>query len=103
MEILPGVSSPRNPQNNLRRAPLGNHTTSTSYLAAKAVMADAPVKGHLEKPLLECWSTSSSIRRDNPVQNPAPSSCRWRGKDGEASVGREGSFILLFYMNKNIR
>jgi len=28
---------------------------------------------------------------------------RWRGKDGEASVGREGSFNLLIYINKNMR
>jgi len=28
---------------------------------------------------------------------------RWRGKDGQASVGREGSFELLIYINKNIR
>jgi len=27
-------------------------------------------------------------------------SCRWLGKDGEASVGREGSFKLLIYINK---
>jgi len=26
--------------------------------------------------------------------------CRWRGKDGEASVGREGSSKLLIYINK---
>jgi len=25
---------------------------------------------------------------------------RWRGKDGEASVGREGCFKLLIYINK---
>jgi len=30
--------------------------------------------------------------------------CRWRGKDSEASVGREGSLKLtLIYINKNIR
>jgi len=28
---------------------------------------------------------------------------RWSGKDGEASVGREGSLKLLIYINKNIR
>jgi len=28
---------------------------------------------------------------------------RWSGKDGEASVGREGSFKLLIYINENIR
>jgi len=28
---------------------------------------------------------------------------RWRGKDGEASVGRERSIKLLIYINKNIR
>jgi len=28
---------------------------------------------------------------------------RRRGKDGEASVGRERSFKLLIYINKNIR
>jgi len=29
--------------------------------------------------------------------------CRWRGKDGEGTVGREGSFKLLIYINNNIR
>jgi len=28
---------------------------------------------------------------------------RWRGKDGEASVGRKGSLKLLIYINKNFR
>jgi len=28
---------------------------------------------------------------------------RWRGKEGEASVGREGRFKPLFNVNKNIR
>jgi len=28
---------------------------------------------------------------------------RWSGKDGEESVGREGSFKLLIYINENIR
>jgi len=28
---------------------------------------------------------------------------KWRGKDGEAPVGREESLKLIFYINKNIR
>jgi len=28
---------------------------------------------------------------------------RWRGKNDEAYVGREGSLKLLIYINKNIR
>jgi len=28
---------------------------------------------------------------------------RWSGKDGEAFVGREGSFKLLIYIHENIR
>ncbi|XP_037731536.1 uncharacterized protein LOC119562421 [Drosophila subpulchrella] len=98
--------------------------TTTSYLAANAELEEVLVSmGRRKKgcPLrnsfrshyqlfLECWSTSCTIRRNNPVPNPAPTAyweseldCRWRGKDGKASVGREGSFILLIYRNKSIR
>ncbi|XP_037731511.1 uncharacterized protein LOC119562391 isoform X1 [Drosophila subpulchrella] len=62
-------------------------STSTSYLAAKAEMEDAlasigrrkkkaPAKGQLEKPLPGCWATSCSIRRNNHVPSPTPTSFR---------------------------
>jgi len=63
------------------------------------------------QPLSEWWSTSCSIRRNHPVPNPAPTSSTsnipigtrsWTA-DVEVSAGREGSFIFLKYMNKNIR
>jgi len=67
------------------------------------------------QPLPGCWATSCSISGSIPFPFRLPLSqgpicllglgagLRWLGKDGEASMGREGSFNLLIYLNKNIR
>jgi len=65
-------------------------STSTSFLAAKAEMEDAldsigkrkkgrPLRDSWRchyQPLPGCWATSCSIRRNNPIPSPAPSSSR---------------------------
>jgi len=75
----------------------------------------SPAKELLEEPLPGCWAALCSIRRNNPVPNSAPTSSRsnmpigtrmdyrCRGKDGRASVGREGSPKHLIYVNKIVR
>jgi len=59
------------------------------------------------RPLRDSWRS----RMNNPVPNSGPTSSRstmpvgigsWTS-DGEASLGLEGNFKLLIYINKNIR
>jgi len=76
-----------------------------------------PAKGQLEEPS----PTIASMLGDFPQYQRKPRSqsnsqflkvqygywdseldYRWRGKIGKASVGREGSFKQLIYINKNI-
>jgi len=103
--------------------------TTTSCLAASAELEDPlasigrrkigrPLRNSWRshsQPLPGCWTTSCSISGSTPFPIRLPLrqgpicllrlevGLRWSGKDGEASVGREGSFKLLIYINKNIR
>jgi len=75
-------------------------STSTSYLAAKAEMEDASATVGRRK-----YGTAGGPITSHywPAFSDSELDYRWRGKDSEASVGREGSLKLLIYINKNIR